>query len=636
MPDVPGGRMGRPSESMKLSGREIALAALVAGLLAAQGELAIQWARHLRGVAVTELSPDAAWMAPLVSVAAFLLVALILSGTGRFLRPLRRTDVVAFILAFLACANVLTVIPMLHMAAAVLLAAGIAWRIGKWAGRRRPPHAARPLRVAALLLGSLSALIGVTGGAWQKVSEARALAKLPAAAAGMPNVLLLILDTVRGESLSLHGYSRQTTPVLSALARESTVFDRAWAPSPWTLPSHASIFTGYWAHEVSADWRAPLDDSQPVLAEALAGRGYATAGFVANLIYTHRGWGLARGFSRYEDFPVSAGQVVNSFQLGRLVSSLRPLREAIGFHDMLSRKPADELNRSLLRWIDRAGSSRPFFAFVNYFDAHEPLLPPAPWNSRFGPPRSAGPFRYGAYKVHPLRRYAWDAGRIAAERDAYDGAVAWLDHSIGELIEALEQRGILDNTLVIITSDHGEQFGEHRLLAHGNSLYSQLLLVPLLLRLPGRVPAGARVEQGVSLTGIPATVMDLIAAGPGPFPGASLRRFWSAAGRVPDDTLLAEVTGGSSEAEWEPIARGDVRSALIGPWHYIINPDGREELYDVARDPAERNDLAGSPEHEPRLAAMRAALAAARRDGVEQPGAASRVPRRTAAGEEAG
>jgi len=621
---------------MKLSGREIALAALVAGLLAALGELAIQWARQLRGVAVIEQSPDAAWMTPLGSTVAFLVAALILIGLGRLLRPLRRADVVACILAFLASANVLTVIPMLHVAAAGLLAAGIAWQIGRWAGRRQAPPAPT-LRAAAASLVPLALAIGVTGGVWQKVSEARALAKLPAAAADAPNVLLLILDTVRGESLSLHGYGRETTPVLSALAQESTVFDRAWAPSPWTLPSHGSIFTGHWAHEVSADWRDPLDDTQPVLAEALAGRGYATAGFVANLIYTHRGWGLARGFSRYEDFPVSAGQVVNSFQLGRLASGLRPLREAIGFHDMLSRKPADELNRSLLRWIDRAGSGRPFFAFVNYFDAHEPLLPPAPWNARFGPPRFTGPYRYDAHKVHPLHRYEWDAGRIEAQRDAYDGAVAWLDHCIGELIEALGQRGILDNTLVIITSDHGEQFGEHRLLAHGNSLYSQLLHVPLLLRLPGRVPASARIEQGVSLAEIPATVMDLIAAGPGPFPGASLRRFLPGGDTaVVVDTVLAEVTGGFSEADWEPIAKGDIRSALVRPWHYILNPDGREELYDVAIDPTERNDLAGSPEHEPRLAEMRAAFAAAWRGGAERPPAAGRTARRTMAGEGAG
>ena len=594
-------------------------AAVVAGVLAAFGEMALQWARQLRGVAVIDQSPHVAWMAPLGSVSAFLAVALLMIGLGRFLPRVRSAASVAFVMAFLAGASVLTIIPLLHVAAACLLAAGIAWQISRWAGRDSR-NAVRLLRAGAAWLVPAAIAIGVVGGAWQRVTELRALARLPGAAAGAPNVLLLILDTVRDENLSLYGYERETTPALSALARESVVFDRAWAPSPWTLPSHASIFTGHWPHEISADWLDRLDDAKPVLAEALAGNGYATAGFVANLIYTHRGWGLARGFSRYEDFPVSVGQVINSFSAGRIVSNLAPLREALGFHDVLNRKLAGDLNRSLIRWIDRVDGGRPFFAFVNYFDAHEPLLPPAPWDRRFGPPGIEGPFRYSAQKVHPVDRYAWSPDRIEAERNAYDGAIAYLDHSIGELLEELRRRGLLDNTLVIIVSDHGEQFGEHRLLAHGNSVYSQVVRVPLLMRLPGVVPAGVRAEGSASLVEIPATVMEVVTGHVSPFPGASLSRFWAAAGRSPAaDTALAEVTGGFEEAEWEPIARGDVRSALVGRWHYILNADGREELYDVAADPAEERDLAGLPGSGPRLAEMRAAFAAEWRDTGKRP-----------------
>jgi arylsulfatase A-like enzyme len=604
---------------MELKGRQALLAALVAGLLSAFGELALHWARQLRGVAVMDQSAAAAWMTPLGSVAAFALVALVLIGLGRFSRRFLRVDVVAFVMAFLAGASVLTVIPLIHWIAACLLAAGVAWQVAALA-RRRPSSAVRLLRGAAFALVPLAVGVGVVGGLWYRVAEARALARLPAAETGAPNVLLLILDTVRGEDLSLYGYGRETTPALSALAKQSVVFDRAWAPAPWTLTSHASMFTGHWPHEISADWLDPLDDAKPVLAEALSARGYATAGFVANLVYTHRGWGLDRGFSRYEDYPVSVGQVINSFNLGRIVSNLRPLRELIGFHDVLNRKPAADLDRSLLHWLDGVEPGRPFFAFVNYFDAHEPLFPPAPYDTLFGPFGVTGPFKYSAEKVHPLDRYAMSPARIQAERDAYDGAIAYLDHNIGGLLDELARRGVLDNTLVIIVSDHGEQFGEHGLLAHGNSVYTQLIHVPLLMRLPGVVPAGVRVEQGVSPVDIPATVMQIVSGAKGPFPGASLARFWSAPDSVmPVDTILAEVTGGFAESDVEPIAKGDLRSVFLDRWHYIIEADGTERLYDVFADPKETRDLAAAPEYADRLSRMRAVFAGAWHDAGKRP-----------------
>ena len=234
----------------------------------------------------------------------------------------------------------------------------------------------------------------------------------------------------------------------------------------------------------------------------------------------------------------------------------------------------------------------------------------------FGPFGVTGPFKYSAEKVHPLDRYAMSPARIQAERDAYDGAIAYLDHNIGGLLDELARRGVLDNTLVIIVSDHGEQFGEHGLLAHGNSVYTQLIHVPLLLRLPGVVPAGVRVEQGVSPVDIPATVMQIVSGAKGPFPGASLARFWSAPdSAMPVDTILAEVTGGFAESDVEPIAKGDLRSVFLDRWHYIIEADGTERLYDVFADPKETRDLAAAPEYADRLGRMRAVFVERARRG---------------------
>jgi arylsulfatase A-like enzyme len=604
---------------LELRAGQVLLAAFAAGLLSGGGEALLQLARLLHGKAVIDHSAHLAWMATVGSVAAFEAVALVLIALGRFWRRLRQVHVVAFTLAFLACYSVLTNVPRIHLAADAALAAGVALQLSRWLARDGQ-RAVRLVRRGALALAPVAVVAGVVGGVWQRVSEARELGRLPTAAAGAPNVLLLILDTVRGESLSLYGYERETTPGFSQLALEGVVFDRAMAPAPWTLASHASMFTGRWPHQISADWLDPLDDAAPVLAEALAGRGYATAGFVSNLVYTQRGWGLGRGFARYEDFPVSVGQVINSFSLGRTISNLAPLRSLIGFHDLVNRKTADELQRSLLRWLDGRSQDRPFFVFVNYFDAHEPLFPPAPWDRKFGPPGVVGPFLYREQKVFPEDRYSWSPARIEAERNAYDGAIAYLDHAIRELLDGLEQRELLDNTLVIITSDHGEQFAERGLLGHGNSLYSQNIQVPLLLRLPGKVPAGVRIGQTVSLADLPGTVLELTGADTGPFPGGSLGRYWRAAdAEAVLNTVITEVTGGFSESKLEPIAKGDVRSAIVGRWQYIINGDASEELYDLVTDPGTLRDLAGLPEYADRLAEVRGAFRATWRDMGKRP-----------------
>jgi hypothetical protein len=159
-----------------------------------------------------------------------------------------------------------------------------------------------------------------------RLRERRALGKLPPAAEGVPNVLLLVLDTVRAASLSLYGYPRPTTPNLEKWAAKGVVFERAIAPAPWTLPSHGSLFTGRHPQELSGEHLVPLNEEQPTLAEALRDAGYATAGFAANPTYTTRASGLARGFARYEDFPITWGRFLISSWLSRMISQrLLPL-----------------------------------------------------------------------------------------------------------------------------------------------------------------------------------------------------------------------------------------------------------------------------------------------------------------------
>ena len=176
------------------------------------------------------------------------------------------------------------------------------------------------------LLGTVAALACFSYGR-ELLSEHRALRRLPAAIPGAPNVLLIVLDTVRADALSLYGYDRDTSPNLVRLARGGVRFEQARATAPWTLPSHASMFTGRWPHQLDIGTFRPLDARSPTLAEVLGARGYVTAGFVANPIFCHADYGLARGFLHYEDIPVSPLEILRSTLLGeRLLKIIDGIR----------------------------------------------------------------------------------------------------------------------------------------------------------------------------------------------------------------------------------------------------------------------------------------------------------------------
>ncbi len=178
---------------------------------------------------------------------------------------------------------------------------------------------------------------------------------------------------------------------------------------------------------------------------------------------------------------------------------------------------------------------------------------------------------------------------VQTELDAYDGAIAYLDFELDALLNQLADRG-LDNTLVIITSDHGEQFGEHGLFSHGNSLYAQTLRVPLIVVFPGHVPAHKTVPQIVSLRDVPSTILDLLNLPESPSFGNTLRHYWESDNPSinADSPILSELSRGYGQT-WYPSSKGDMRSVVIDMIHYIQNGDGSTEAYDLARDPFEAN-----------------------------------------------
>ncbi len=219
----------------------------------------------------------------------------------------------------------------------LILAAGLAVQTTRVI-LHNPDVARRLIRRSSPLFFVCFVLVG--SAVW--VSGSRPDARLPTAEVDsgsrrFPNVLLITLDTVRAANLSLYGYSRQTTPNLDRFAKRGVVFDKAFATAPWTLPSHASLFTGRWPHELSTDYTVPLDGTHPTLAEYLSRQGYRTAGFVANLGYCSFGTGLARGFEHYEDYRRSLGQIASSSTLVRKVANNFNLRRLVRNDQHLNR-----------------------------------------------------------------------------------------------------------------------------------------------------------------------------------------------------------------------------------------------------------------------------------------------------------
>ena len=546
--------------------------------------------RHIHHIPTGEYTwTELLWMAPLaatLTLGAVALVAILLDRAVRARGALLRLAS-PFVVALAVFSLIRSLRPGIAGIAAGVLAMGCAVAFARVSSTRlqKVTRGARwqlPVAIAALFLWA----VGVPR--YRQFQERRARAALPAAAQGAPNVLLIIWDTARAMSLSLYGHSRATTPQLEAFAKGGAVFDRAFATSSWSLPSHASMYTGRDAHEIRINRDIPLDGTFPTLAEVLSRHGYVTAGFTGNLFYGSRDFGIARGFAWYDDeAPASPSKLASTWTLTRRV--LGPWRRWRGNHQEIVRRPGSDVRNKLLAWLDRRGT-RPFFASVNFFDAHEPYLAPDPaFNLSF----SATPLRYWEGDTRPT-----DPKVLSDLQTAYESCIRYLDHELGILVNSLRDRGLLGNTFVIVTADHGDQFGDHgaHLLGHERSLYSSVLRVPLVLVYPPRVPAGVRRDAVVSLRDIPATVIDALGIPEtNVFPGVSLLRY--ASGTATEDEIatprFAHLDPNKfypAEMDWANKQQHRI-GVMSGALQYLLNASAQEELYDFVRDPWETRDL---------------------------------------------
>ena len=574
-----------------------------AGLVAGVGEFAYLALRHhVRNLLLFQGSdPNVYWVAPLANASLFVILVGVLALLARRWPRLFRPAAVIGVLAFLLTTSILLLIPPLHPGAVLLFGLGI----GVQAGRLLPRYESALTRLVRVTLPAGLALVTVAAIAIPLVRRTvaqRSERRLVAAMPGAPNVLLIILDTVRSLNLSAYGYARSTTPGLERWAARGVRFEHAFSTAPWTLPSHASILTGREAHELSASWQSALDGAFPTLAETLRDRGYRTGGFVANTAYCSRETGIARGFITYDDYRVDFDRFVSSASITRRIVDPRAVRRIFWGGDMLGRKPAPVISQAFLDWVGQ-DSSRPFFAFLNYYDAHVPYLPPAPYRERFQEP--GGPLEPNLIR-EPSDTTPWPAERVRGLESAYDGALAYLDTQIDSLLVTLDRRGLLANTLIILTSDHGEEFNEHGVILHGNTLYRPSVEVPLLVWFPGRIPSARVVQAPVTNRRVPATVLDLLGIANHSFPGPSLADAWREHSEAPrPNPIFTSVRHAWQIPAWYPVAKGDMVAVADSGFRLIRNGDGHEELYDESNDPLEQDNLLGAREHEGTAARLR-------------------------------
>jgi arylsulfatase A-like enzyme len=565
---------------------------LASGWLAAAARLLLQ-AFHLASFdrRLTVVSPVLFSVSPITN-AILLGIAGFVCGIGRRVLPRAVSTRLS-----IAALGVLGWLPVVAASGRVsylseaLLSLGLGAAVMRLAGSERPWRRALPW-IAAVTVVSIPAI--PFGQRWL---ESRRVAALPPPAPGTPNVLLVVIDTLRADHLPTYGYSRNTTPGLAQLAAEGAQFDWAIAASSWTLPTHASLLTGYYPSAHGAIGGRPYDNRFPTLPSALAERGYRTAAVSANTQLFSRAQGFGAGFSHFDDSFFSLQDAVTRTVYGFQI--LKLLERTVALANIPGRRGAEDVTRAASAWLDEP-STRPFFLMLNYFDAHDPHLPLQPWRRKF----STKPAPGGKINSHVQGRPpALSPAELQDERDAYDGSIAYIDYWIGELLRHLQSKGLRQNTLVIVTADHGESFGEHGEIGHGLSLYLETIHVPLIVVWPGHVPAGTRVDQPVSQTSIPGTILQLVGgSGSIHVPGGSLAPIWEAG------TALAAMPTPVSELAQEhlpenrgfPVYDGSLLSVFDGRWHYIEHSTRGIELYDTIADPGEELDVAPQPSDEAR------------------------------------
>jgi len=383
-----------------------------------------------------------------------------------------------------------------------------------------------------------------------------------------PNVLIWMVDTLRADHLGCYGYERPTSPNFDALAADGVLFRAAHVHSNWTQPSVASLLSGRYPLPFDEDFTAKVPDEVNMAAEWFSQAGYETAGFTTT-VATAAWYGFAQGYDVYEETDVL------------LDGSSRKNRQS-AVHK------ADHLVGTALRWLDdRADAERPFFLYLHSVDPH------APYESHEGLPSFTG--QYDGPMDGSVQQLAWGlmtgyrntAADLTHLIDLYDDDVRFNDHWFGELRAALTERGLDRNTLIVVVSDHGEEFGDRGALGHGHAnLHRELTHVPLIMAWPGTLPAGRAIDALVRGVDVLPTLLEL--AGVPAIPAADGRSL-----AVP---MLAGGEPLAGEGLFADRAKSDPGFTALRTPDWLLQMDAAERttaLFDLRADPGELTDVSG-------------------------------------------
>jgi len=532
------------------------------------------------------------WVSAFFDLLLFFLFGLLLILLGKYISFILFDWIIASLFFFLLILNWLNILlnARISIIAIVVLALGTTVQFSWWFQKNRKLFTKIIQKSLRILIASiLFIFIGVQGIFW--LNEKIVISDLPVPASDLPNIVVIVVDTLRADHLSSYGYDRPTSENIDKLAREGVLFENAYSTAPYTLPSHASMLTGLYSFSHQA-YDNPLDDKYPTIGETLQDLGYRSAAFSANVSTFNRSNGFERGFIHFEDHYRSIGDMIRNTVYGRFFEYY-VLYKLVGYQDELGRMSATDINNSALRWIN-SQKDGPFFIFINYYDVHSPYIPPNPFRNKFASIVKDPGGLISSYWSTENLYVELTPDQLQSEVNAYDGDIAYVDNSIGQLLANLKKQGLLENTLVVVTSDHGESFGEHGLRGHANALYRELIHVPLIIWWPGHLPIGEHISKPVSLVSIPPTLMTLIGKGDQiDYPYPSLSRLWqgNVINQVDIPFPLAELGKIPWAPKQNPSAYGTMQSVINLEWQYITHEKFGEEFFNLKNDPQENSNL---------------------------------------------
>jgi arylsulfatase A-like enzyme len=430
-----------------------------------------------------------------------------------------------------------------------------------------------------------------------------------------PHIVLIVMDTARARNFSCYGYGKNTSPHTDRIAEKGVLYANAISASPWTLPSHVSLFTGLYPAEHGLTEDKILDgkniyglskehafpDFLPVL---LKNEGYKTLGF-SNNPWISRNFGFQKGF----DFFYEAWEIGKSYSLakkiGRKIRKMAPQRFQPVFDNLRTRlsswdSGADQTLAVMKEWFHKNHTEdRPYFMFFNFIEPHLPYIPPKPYNRIFMDKE------YSSYRVRktnqdPFKFIAKKAKMgeddFSILRSLYDGEIAYLDTKVKEICDYLAGLDMLDRALLIITSDHGENIGEHDFMGHQFCLYDTLLRVPLVIRHPEFFTKGRVEYKPIQLSDVFFTILDVLNLR---IEGRDIRKYSflnpSYARQIIAEHESPKITLSCLARRFPRLRMKSLgqklRCIYAGGMKYIWKSQGQDELYDIRKDPQENNDL---------------------------------------------